>query len=186
MSELIEVAVGAIGKPHGIRGALMVDLRTDEPERRFSPGAVLRVEGTPRTLTVGHSSWHGGRLRVEFQEINDRTGAEAARGWVLVCDVPADELPEDEDEFYDRQLVGLTAVLSDGSVVGTVTEVVHLPAQDLLAIDVEGTERLVPFVNELVPRVDLGAGQVELVALPGLLEDEGAEVVDPQAGEAGR
>lgn len=185
MSELIEVNIGVIGRAHGIRGDVMIDLRTDEPERRFTVGSQVRIEDTRRTLTITKAVWHGGRLMVHFQGIDDRNAAEAARGTVLVCDVDPAELPTDEDVYYDRQLVGLSAVLDDGTRVGEVTQVIHLPAQDMLAIDVDGVERLVPFVNELVPRVDLDAGEVELVWMPGLLEDEGADVADPQAGHQG-
>ena len=185
MSELIEVNIGVIGRAHGIRGDVMIDRRTDEPERRFVVGSAVRVDDGKRHLRITKAAWHGGRLMVHFEGLDDRTAAEAARGTVLVCDVDPAELPTDEDEYYDRQLVGLTAVLADGTRVGQVTQVIHLPAQDMLAIDVDGVERLVPFVNELVPRVDLATGEVELVSLPGLLEDEGAEVVDPQAGEQG-
>ena len=96
-------------------------------------------------------------------------------------DVDPDELPEEDDEYYDRQLVGLEAVLADGTVVGLVSQVVHMPAQDVLAIATTSGERLVPFVSELVPSVDLAAGRVELVDLPGLLDDDGADGLDSQA-----
>lgn len=180
--ETVEVVVGRIGRAHGIRGDVTMDVRTDEPDRRFQPGQVLRVEGSRRTLRVEGARWHSGRLLVKFAELADRTAVEQARGAVLLADVDLAELPEDDDEYYDRQLVGLKAVLADGSQVGTVADVVHMPAQDLLAIRGEAGERLVPFVTELVPRVDLAAGTVELVDLPGLLDDEGAEVVEPQPG----
>ncbi|MGA4508696.1 ribosome maturation factor RimM [Propionibacteriaceae bacterium G1746] len=177
-NDLVEVTVGVIGRAHGLRGDVLVEPRTDEPDRRFEAGASVRIEGTRRTLTVARSYWHSGRLVVNFAELPDRTAVEGARGWVLVCDVPVDELPSDEDEYFDRQLVGLKAVLADGTPVGVVAQVIHLPAQDLLAIDVDGTERLVPFVHELVPHVDLGAGTIEIAPVPGLLDDE-ADVVDP-------
>ena len=181
MSELVEVIVGAIGRAHGIRGDVNIDVRTDEPERRFAAGAVLRVEGARQQLTVERAVWHSGRLLVHFAGMDDRNAAEAARGQVLVVDVPVDEVPEEEDEYYDRQLVGLGAVLGDGTRVGRVVEVVHLPEQDLLAIDVDGEERLVPFVKEIVPRVSLREGIVELADVPGLLSDEGAEVAGEDA-----
>lgn len=184
MGDQVEVVVGRIGRAHGIRGDVAVDLRTDEPERRFEPGAALRVEGTREVLHVEVARWHSGRLLVKFAELADRTAVEQARGKVLVVDVDADELPEEEDEYYDRQLVGLRAVLEDGSEVGQVTQVVHLPAQDLLEVSTAAGKRLVPFVLELVPEVDLAAGTVLLSEVPGLLDDEGAEVVRDQEGQA--
>lgn len=186
MSQQVEVVVGSIGRAHGIKGDVAIELRTDEPERRFEPGSHLRIEGTRRELTVTDARWHSGRLLVHFAELADRTAVEKARGSVLVVDVDPDELPEEEDEYYDRQLVGLMALRADGSELGRVTQVVHMPAQDVLAIATGAGERLVPFVSELVPSVDLAAGTVQLAEVPGLLDDEGAEVVEPTAGSQRR
>lgn len=186
MSQQVEVVVGSIGRAHGIKGDVAIELRTDEPERRFEPGNHLRIEGTRRELTVTDARWHSGRLLVHFAELADRTAVEKARGSVLVVDVDPDELPEEEDEYYDRQLVGLMALRADGSELGRVTQVVHMPAQDVLAIATGAGERLVPFVSELVPSVDLAAGTVQLAEVPGLLDDEGAEVVEPTVGSEGR
>ena len=181
MTETVEVVVGRIGKPHGIRGEVTVEVRTDEPERRFADGSVLRAEpprgsafGVP-TLTVAGSRWHRTTLLVSFEEIPDRTAAEAARGVLLHAEVPADESPEDPDEFYDHQLVGLAAVGTDGESLGEVSRLVH-GAQDLLVVTTtDGREALVPFVTALVPEVDLEAGRVVIADRPGLitpLEDE--------------
>jgi 16S rRNA processing protein RimM len=177
MSETVEVVVGVIGRPHGLRGEVAIDLRTDEPERRLSPGAVVRAETGRRTFTVASHRIHSGRTLVTFTELADRTAVEAVRGTRLVVDVPADERPEDEGEYYDRQLVGLRVLTADGTAAGTVTAVVHLPAQDALEVLTDGGPRLIPFVTELVPEVDLGQGHVRLADVPGLLtdaEDDGA------------
>lgn len=180
--ETIEVLVGRIGKPHGIRGDVTVDVRTDEPERRFAPGSVLRVEPprgshTPhRTLTVASSKWHQSTLLVGFEEIADRNAAEAARGILLHADLPADASPDDPDEYYDHQLVGLAAYDVGGAVLGEVTGLVHGGAQDLLVIRTpDRREALVPFVKALVPEVDVAGGRVVVADRPGLvtpLEDE--------------
>ncbi|QGF24907.1 ribosome maturation factor RimM [Raineyella fluvialis] len=191
MSETTTVVVGRIGKPHGIRGEVTLELRTDEPERRFAPGERLVVEGSGRSLTVTGHHWHQGRLLVKFEELADRTAAETARGWILTAQVDATALPEEDDSYYDRQLIGLRVLTADGAEAGTVAFVVHLPAQDVLEITTPGGTRLVPFVSALVPTVDLAAGTVTLADVPGLLEDvddsEGAEDVDVTPGEeAGR
>lgn len=178
--ETIEVAVGALARPHGIRGDVTIDVRTDEPERRFTPGARLRVEGTQRVLTVVGARWHSGRLLAQFEELADRTAVEGARGLVLVTDVPVDELPSDEGEYYDRQLIGLAVVTTDGRAVGRVLDVLHPGPQDLLEVETTGGPRLVPFVEALVPEVDLDAGRVVVVDVPGLLTDEPDE---PGPGE---
>jgi len=176
MAKTVEVVVGIIGRAHGIRGDVTIDVRTDEPERRFAVGETLRSEDGRRTFTVTASRDHSGRLLVHFAQLLDRTLAEAARGTVLVADVDPDERPEDDEEFYDRQLIGLEVLAADGSRVGTVTDVLHLPLQDTLEVETDDGTRLVPFVTEIVPRVDLAAGALHLADVPGLLveldEDE--------------
>lgn len=185
-----EVVVGRIGKPHGVKGELSVELRTDEPERRFAVGAVLRARtpqgdvpgaGRPATLTVKGTRWHQSRLLVTFEEVRDRNGAEAVRGSLLAVEVDPAEVPEDPEEFYDHQLVGLKVVTADGREIGEVADVVHGTAQDLLSVRTpDGREVLVPFVAALVPEIDLAGGRVVVEDLPGLL----APVADDEEGGA--
>jgi 16S rRNA processing protein RimM len=188
-SEQREVVVGRIGRPHGIRGELSVEPRTDEPERRFVVGARLRVRtadgsavGTPYAeLAVASVRWHQDRLLVGFEEIADRTAAEAARGLLLAVLVDPAETPQDPEEFYDHQLVGLRVVTTGGRVVGEVREVSHSGAQDLLVVRREGREdALVPFVTALVPEVDLAGGRLVVDDRPGLLEPGEQEVAGSQ------
>jgi 16S rRNA processing protein RimM len=174
--DTIEVVVGRIGKPHGIRGEVTIDVRTDEPERRFADGAALRAEppgGSAfglSSLTVAAARWHRSTLLVAFDEIADRNAAEAARGVVLHATIPVDESPEDPEEYYDHQLVGLAAYDVQGAALGEVTGLVHGGAQDLLTVRTpEGREALVPFVHALVPEVDLAAGRVVIDDRPGLV-----------------
>ncbi len=173
--ESIEVVVGRIGKPHGIRGEVTVDVRTDEPERRYVDGAVLQAEAprgsafSGRTLTVTRTRWHQGVLLATFAELADRTAAESARGVVLRAVVPADETPADPEEFYDHQLVGLAAYDVGGAPLGEVVGLVH-GAQDLLRIKTpDRREALVPFVAALVPEVDVAGGRVVIADRPGLV-----------------
>jgi 16S rRNA processing protein RimM len=174
--EDIEVVVGRIGKPHGLRGEVTLDVRTDEPERRFAPGTTLRAEAPagvdrrPSTLTVARARWHQTTLLVTFEELADRNAAEAARGTVLHATIGHDETPEGPDEFYDHQLVGLEVVDLDGTHLGTVKALVHGSAQDLLTVRTpDGRDALVPFVTALVPEVDLDAGRVVVADRPGLV-----------------
>jgi len=157
-----------------------VETRTDEPDRRFAHGAVLRTRlprggaphggDRPATLTVQRTRWHRSRLLVTFDEVPDRDAAEAVRGLTLVTDVNLDEAPEDPEEFYDHQLVGLAVVSTEGAPVGEVAEVVHGSGQDLLVVRTpDGGEVLVPFVTALVPVVDVPGGRVEVADRPGLL-----------------
>ena len=172
MGETVDVLVGTIGRAHGLRGELSVHVRTDEPERRFTPGASLRVGDRPRT--VASARWHSGTLLLGLEGVTDRTAAEALRGRELWADVPADEAPADEGEYWDRQLVGLEVLDAAGAVAGTIGEVLHLPAHDVLVVRTSGGDRLVPFVSEVVPVVDLEAGHVRVADIGGLLSDEDA------------
>jgi 16S rRNA processing protein RimM len=179
MSDSIEVLVGRIGKPHGIRGHVTVDVRTDEPEHRFAAGARLKAvppKGSAvrlTALTVEGTRWHQGVLHVLFAEVPDRNAAETVRGVLLYADLDADARPEDPEEFYDHQLVGLAVYDTDGTLRGEVTGLVHGGAQDLLSIKTP-TRRdvLVPFVTALVPEVDLEARRVVVADRPGLLEPD--------------
>ena len=167
----MEVVVGRVAKPHGIGGEVAVDVRTDVPEVRFAEDAVVRArtrDKKSRQLTVRSARPHGSRLLVRFDEVVDRTTAEGLRGAVLLADT--DDLPptEDEDEFYDHELSGLAAELADGTSRGTVKEVVHTPGGELLAVEFEGREVLVPFVRAIVPKVDLSQGKVVLDPPEGL------------------
>jgi 16S rRNA processing protein RimM len=163
--------VGVIGRAHGVRGEVAVELRTDEPERRFAPGQVLREEGGTRLFTVRSVRDHSGRLLVSFAELVDRTGAEEVRGALLLAAVEPEERPAEPGTFYDRQLIGLRATTPDGADVGSVRSVLHLPAQDVLEIETAAGPRLVPFVEALVSDVDLEAGRLTIVDVAGLLDD---------------
>jgi 16S rRNA processing protein RimM len=170
------VVVGRVGRAHGIRGDVAVDVRTDEPERRFARHAVLRAGS--RQLTVSGSRWHSGRLLVTFAEVADRTAAEQLRGTLLEADIDPDELPTDEGEFYDRQLIGLEvrSAGADADAIGQVVSVVHHGEQDTLVVRTRaGEEILVPFVTAIVPTVDLVGGYIVVAELPGLLNPSEAQ-----------
>jgi 16S rRNA processing protein RimM len=168
----VRVVVGRIGRPHGIRGEVTVETRTDEPDERFAPGAVLSVDGPVAELTVDRTHWHSGRLLVTFRGVNDRNAAEALRGLLLEVERGEDELPADPDEFYDSSLVGCEVVGMDGVLVGSVTEVVHLPVQDLLAVRTpDDRDVLIPFVSAIVPEVDPAGRRIVIDPPPGLLEE---------------
>ena len=192
----IEVVVGRVGKPHGIRGEVTLDVRTDEPERRFAPGTTLRAEAPagadrrPASLTVARARWHQSTLLVTFEEIADRNAAEAARGTVLHATIAHDEVPEDPEEYYDHQLVGLAVVDLDGTPLGEVKAVVHGSAQDLLTVRTpDGRDTLVPFVSALVPEVDLDAGRVVVADRPGLVspfpDEQGPDEQGPDEDDGG-
>jgi 16S rRNA processing protein RimM len=167
------LTVGRIGKPQGIRGEVTVEVRTDAPEIRFAPGSVLLTDpGERGPLTVLSARDQNGRLMVAFEGFLDRNQAETLRGTLLQVDA-ADVPPSDDpDEFHDTQLIGLAADLVDGSRLGEVTDVLHLPHGDVLVVrraDDAG-EVLVPFVLAMVPEVDVPGGRLVVDPPEGLLD----------------
>ncbi|MGP3986332.1 ribosome maturation factor RimM [Streptomyces sp. 3N207] len=173
----MQLVVARIGRAHGIKGEVTVEVRTDEPELRLAPGAVLATDpATVGPLTIASGRVHSGRLLLRFEGFGDRTAAEALRNTLLIAEVDPDESPEDPEEFYDHQLEDLEVVTGDGTVVGRIESVAHLPAQDLLVVRREdGGEVLIPFVHEIVPEVDLEAQRAVVDPPPGLLGEETAE-----------
>lgn len=166
--------VGRVVKPHGIRGELVVDVRTDSPEERFVPGAVLATrarDGASGTVTIAAARPHTGRLLVTFEGVAGRDAAEAMRGLLLVVDA-ADLAPSDDpEEFYDHELEGLEVVDVQGNRIGVVAEVLHTAGSDLLSVRrPDGGEALVPFVADIVPTVDVAAGRVVVDPPEGLLD----------------
>ena len=168
----MDLTVGIIASAHGLRGDVMIDVRTDSPEQRFQPGATLRTEPAENgPLTIDTVRVHKGRLMVTFDGIADRTGAEELRGTALVID--ADEVENEADAWYPHQLRGLKVVGEDGHEYGTVADLAPGAAQDLLVVDTASGQVLVPFVAQIVPDVDVAGGKIT-VTPPGGLFDEDA------------
>ncbi|MFB6477648.1 ribosome maturation factor RimM [Streptomyces virginiae] len=188
----MELVVARIGRAHGIKGEVTVEVRTDEPELRLSPGAVLRTEpATAGPLTIETGRVHSGRLLLRFAGVKDRTGAEALRNILLIAEVDPAELPEEPDEYYDHQLMDLDVVLEDGTEIGRITEISHLPSQDLFIVErPDGTEVMIPFVEEIVAEIDLEEQRCVITPPPGLIDERDAVVVssrdedDADAGDA--
>jgi 16S rRNA processing protein RimM len=179
----MRIVVGRVGRPHGIRGEVMIGVRTDEPDLRFAVGATVDAwsspddDGAGPPLRVASARWHSGQLLVAFAGITDRTAAAELTGSWLSVD--SSQLPEtgDPDEFRDHQLIGLSVRTCAGDPVGVVTDVLH-HGQDLLVVrraDDPGGECLVPFVKAIVPEVDVGAGVVVIDPPPGLLDPAQAQ-----------
>lgn len=166
----MEVQVARIGKPHGIRGEVTVQLFTDAPGDRFEPGAAFRAEPAALgPLTVSGARWNKDILILGFDGITDRNAAETLRGAKLFID--SDEVDDDDDDaWYEHELVGLEARVG-GDVVGRVSGLRTLEVQDLLIVTSSaGHETLVPFVSEIVPEVNVPGGYVLLTPPAGLFE----------------
>jgi 16S rRNA processing protein RimM len=171
----MQLVVGRVGRPHGIRGELTVQVHTDDPDLRFAAGSVLATEPAERgPLTICSSRWHSGRLLVSFDGYADRTVAEDLRGTLLVMDSAEVGPTTDPDEFHDYELVGLEVLTVTGDPGGVVADVRH-QGQNLLVVrpaagHAGGGEILVPFVAAIVPEVDLKAGRLVIDPPPGLLD----------------
>jgi 16S rRNA processing protein RimM len=185
-----QLRVARLLRAHGLKGALKLELYTDDPERRFQPGATFALQVPTssdwhgKTLELKELRWYNGQPVAFFAGVDDRTAAETLVKAILWVDHDESELPEESDAWYDHQLVGLRA-LRDGAEVGRVARVDHLPAQDLLAITVGDREVLVPFVSAIVPEVDIAAGTVTLTPPAGLFEEIVDDDPEPQAAAAG-
>lgn len=172
-----QLRVGRLVKAHGLKGALKLELYTDDPDGRFVPGAVFTLqvpESSPwhgKTLTVREFKWMNSHPVAFFEGIEDRTAAESVVRAILWVDEDAAAQTED-DAWYDHQLMGLH-VVRDGAVIGRVVRVDHLPAQDLLIVAPTGEDRevLVPFVKAIVPEVDIAGGRVVVTPPAGLFEE---------------
>ncbi|MFG1707656.1 ribosome maturation factor RimM [Nonomuraea sp. M3C6] len=166
----MQLVVGRIGRPHGVRGDVTVEVRTDDPELRLAVGTSIETDPADRgPLVIEGRRWHKGMLLLSFAGVTDRDVADELRGTMLVID-SADVAPsEDPDEFHDHQLIGLAVETASGEAVGEVTDVLH-HGQDLLVVRRNGAdEALIPFVKALVPEVDLEAGRLVVDPPEGLL-----------------
>ena len=180
----MRVIVGRIGRPHGIRGEVVVGVRTDEPDLRFAVGASLDAGPTAagetaptQILRVDGKRWHSGQLLIAFAGITDRTAAGELTGSWLSVDSSQLPPPPDPDEFRDHELIGLSVRTSAGQAVGVVTDVLH-HGQDLLVVRRaadQGEEYLIPFVKAIVPEVDVAAGVLVIDPPPGLLDPAQAQ-----------
>lgn len=164
--------VARIGKPHGLRGEVTVQLHTDDPAGRLVPGAAFATDPPERgPLELVAVRVHQGIHLLSFAGHRDRTAAEALRGTRLLVDEAVAADAEEEDAWREEDLLGLTVELPDGSRLGEVSALHVRDVQDLLEVRTDdGREVLVPFVDELVPEVDQGARRVVVDPPPGLLE----------------
>jgi len=158
----MKLNVGRIGKAHGILGEATIEVRTDEAEDRFAIGAVLETDSHGE-LTVVSARVHNGILLLGFRGIEDRNSIETLRNELLYAEVDIQAPGIDEDDDHVLQLVGCTAYLVDGDEFGTVTDVLNLPGQDVLAIKSADGEVLIPFVRQLVPVVDIKAKRMTVI-----------------------
>ena len=171
-----QLRVGRLTKAHGLKGAIKIELYTDAPERRFVPGAVFSLQVPEesvwhgKTLELGELKWYNSHPVAFFKDIADRSAAESLIKAILWIDADLDAPSDEEDAWFDHQLVGL-AVVRDGVRVGTVSQIDHFPAQDLLTVATSTGDVLVPFVKAIVASVDIEAGTLTVTPPIGLFEE---------------
>lgn len=177
-----QLRVGRLVKAHGLKGAIKLELYTDDPDGRFVPGATFTLQvpvSSPwhgKPLTVREFRWMNSHPVAFFEGVDDRNAAEELIRAILWVDEDVEAAPTEDDAWFDHQLVGLD-VVRDGETIGRVARVDHMPAQDLLIVhlrpedDGDSREVLVPFVKAIVPEVDVAGGRVVVTPPAGLFED---------------
>ena len=164
------LVVGRIGRAHGVRGEVTVEIRTDDPDSRFAIGTTLATDPENKgPLTIRDARFHSGTLLLSFNGFDDRTSVESLRNVLLLSDVNPKEANATEDDFHISQIVGSSVIDGEGIDWGLVVDVMHLPAQDTLVIDHNGREILVPFVKAFVPKVDIDKKIITVNSIESLL-----------------
>lgn len=167
MNAPAEVHIARIGKPHGLRGEVTVQVFTDQPAVRFVSGAKFTTRNAPpgvNTLTLRSARMHGRIQLLAFAGYFDRTAAEQLRGTQIYA-----ERTTNEEGWYADELRGYVAY-SREEKIGIVRELLVRPAQDLLVLDTPGGEALVPFVKDLVVEINSSNHEVHLDLPAGLLD----------------
>jgi 16S rRNA processing protein RimM len=179
----MKLTVARIGRAHGLKGEVSVELHTDIPEDRFADGTELETDPTDAgPLTVVRTRTQAGRWYVTFAEVNSREDADAVRGVELVVD---EEESKEEDAWYLHELIGLRAERPNGDLVGEIVDLEHPPAHDLLIVkEPGGTRARIPFVEAFVPEVDIEGGRVVIDPPHGLLAGEEPEVTGETRGDS--
>lgn len=171
-----QLRVGRLTKAHGLKGGIKVEMFTDDPDGRFTPGAVFTLQVPTssawhnKTIELIELKWYNSHAVAFFKDVPDRSVAETLIKAILWIDHDLAEVPEEEDAWFDHQLLGLS-VVRDGVKVGSVTAIDHFPAQDLLTVKTDNGDVLVPFVKAIVTAVDVKAGTMTVVPPVGLFEE---------------
>jgi len=167
----VQLVVARIGRAHGVLGEATIEVRTDQPEDRFYIGSVLATEPTTfGPLTITSVRDHNGTLLLGFKGVNNRNQVEELRDVLLLAEVDI-EADSTDDDFHVQQLLQCQVSTQDGLDIGLVTDVINLPGQDVLAVDYNGREVLIPFVKAIVPIVDVKNRKITVVPPAGLLDE---------------
>ncbi len=163
----MQLVVGRIGRAHGVLGEATIEVRTDDADARFAIGNKLTLDNGSE-LEVKSSRWHNQVLLLSFIGINDRNQIEELRDQLISADVDITKLAP--GEYHYQQLIGCQVFLEKGDLVGAVTEIIKLPGQDLLSIERNGREVLVPMVAAIIVLIDVEKKKIVINPPEGLLD----------------
>ncbi len=167
---IAHVVIGRLRKPHGLRGEMLLEVLTDYPEARFYPGAVIHVGPRRLALTIRDVKPHRDGLLLTFEGYPDRTSVEPLRNqWVTI---EAEEVipPQEEDEYYDFQVLGMQVRTEAGQHLGRLVEIIETAGNDVFVVEPEvGPEILIPSIAEVVQEVRPEEGVVIVRLIPGLV-----------------
>jgi 16S rRNA processing protein RimM len=169
------VELGRVVGAHALAGQVRVRFFGDGPENLLGSRFVFLADrrddpSASRYAVQGGGSGRGGEVRLSLAGVEDREGAEALRGSLVLVD-SADLEPLGEDEFYWHELIGCTVETEAGELIGTVRELWNTGSHDVLVVMGERGQVLVPTAREIMKRVDLGDARIVIDPVPGLLGD---------------
>lgn len=176
------LVVGLIRGVSGLRGAVRVEILSDNPDR-FAVGSVLHREGDDRPLTIVRAHRDGPGLLVRFREVNDRNAADNLRDAYLEAE--ATELPA--DAYYWHDIEGCTVVTADGDEIGTVVDVFRVGESEVYVVRGARGETLVPAVSDVVREINVSAKRIVVDALAmglGADDSEEGDATEPPATES--
>jgi 16S rRNA processing protein RimM len=164
------ICVAQIGAAHGVRGEVRLRSFTEDPAAVTSYGALESEDGT-RHFEIEALRPAKDHFVARFAGISDRNAASRLTNLKLY--IPRDRLPPtgDGNTFYQSDLIGLAAVMKDGTAVGTVKAIHNFGAGDIIEIEPAdgGASLMLPFTPDAVPTVDIDGGRI-VVAPPTLIE----------------
>ena len=163
----MQLVVGRIGRAHGVLGEATIEVRTDDPDLRFAVGNKLTLD-SGKQLRIKSSRWHNQVLLLAFDGINDRNQIEELRDQLISAEVDTNNMAE--GEYHFQQLIGSEVFLKSGGLVGVVDEIVKLPGQDLLSVNKEGKEVLIPMVKQIIVSIDIKTKKIVVDPPEGLFD----------------
>ena len=163
----MQLVVGRIGRAHGVLGEATIDVQTDDPDLRFKVGSKLTLD-SGQELTIKSSRWHNQILLLGFEGVNDRNQIESLRDQLISSQVDLSALAP--GEYHYQQLIGCQVYLQNNELVGQVSEVVKLPGQDLLSVDKNGSQVMIPMVKQIIISIDVLEKKIVVNPPEGLLD----------------